>query len=326
MLVNDVTDKVMPEGGLPLSVGVVVNNVITLAQVAEAVFGKPVTRRFVTVAGEVMNPCVMSVPIGATYADVVELAGGCKIKDAALIDGGPMMGKIVSDWNEGIGKTTSGVIVLPKESFVVQMKSRTIKEEMKRSRSACCQCFRCTDLCPRSNLGHDLYPHMTMRTIDYNMAEPARHITSAFLCSQCGMCEMVACDIMNLSPRRVYAEYRKLLAAKGIKSPHTRSGFKVRESLKDTKVAIPTVLKKIGLSRYAGRLNFAGEFDVKLVRVPLFKHAGSPAVPVVRSGDKVRMCDVIAEPPSGKLGAVCHASMHGVVTDVNERYVEITCK
>jgi hypothetical protein len=138
------------------------------------------------------------------------------------------------------------------------------------------------------------------------------------------MCEMVACDIMNLSPRRVYAEYRRLLAAKGVKNPHTRSGFKVREGLKDTKASIPMVLKKTGLSRYAGRLNFAGEADVKRVRVPLTKQAGAPAVPVVKMGDKVRMCDVAALPPAGKLGAVCHASMHGTVTDVNERYVEIS--
>ncbi len=323
MLVYDVTGKVMPEGGLPLSVGVVVNNVITLAQVAEAVSGKPVTRRFVTVAGEVNKPCVMSAPIGATYADLVELAGGAKIKDAVLIDGGPMMGKVVSDPNEGIGKTTSGILALSPESFVVQMKTRTLAQEIKRSRSACCQCFRCTDLCPRSNLGHDLYPHMTMRTMDYNKAEPTEHITSAFLCSQCGMCEMVACDIMGLSPRRVYAEYRKLLAAKGVKNPHTRSGFKVRECLKDTKTSIPMVLKKIGLTKYAGSLNFTGEVDVDRVRIPLSKHAGAPSVPAVKTGEKIRMCDVIAIPPDGKLGAVCHASMHGVVTDVNERYVEI---
>jgi Na+-translocating ferredoxin:NAD+ oxidoreductase RnfC subunit len=323
MLVYDVTGRVMPEGGLPLNVGVVVNNVITLAQVAEAASGKPVTRRYVTVAGEVKKPCVISAPIGATYADLMAIAGGAKTSDVCLIDGGPMMGKLVDNWDDGIGKTTSGILALPKNHFVVEMKKRTVSQELKRSRSACCQCFRCTDLCPRHSLGHEIYPHMTMRTIDYNLSEPAGHVTSAFLCSQCGMCEMVACDIMGLSPRRVFAEYRKQLVSKGIKNPHTRGRFDVRDSYKNTKVSIATVLKKMGLTEYAVKPEFLGEIEVEKVKIPLARHTGAPAVACVKSGDKIKMCDVIAIPQDGKLGAAYHASIAGTVADVNEKWVEI---
>ncbi|MBI2342607.1 MAG: SLBB domain-containing protein, partial [Deltaproteobacteria bacterium] len=323
MLVYDVTGRAMPEGGLPLNVGVVVNNVITLAQVAEAAGGKPVTRRYVTITGEVKKPCVVSAPIGATYADLVAIAGGAKSNDICLIDGGPMMGKLVDNWEDGIAKTTSGILALPKNHFVVEMKKRTISQEMKRSRSACCQCFRCTDLCPRHNLGHELYPHMTMRTIDYNLSEPSGHITSAFLCSQCGMCEMVACDIMGLSPRRIFAEYRKQLVSKGIKNPHTRKGFDARESYKNTKVSISTVLKKMGLAEYAVKPEFLGDAEVKSVKIPLSRHTGAPASACVKCGDKVRMCDVVAVPQDGKLGAAYHASIAGTITDVDQKWVGI---
>lgn len=324
MLVYDVTGRAIPEGGLPINVGVVVNNVVTLAQVAEAVNGKPVTRRFLTIAGEVKKPCVVSAPIGSTYKDLVALAGGQTIEDAVLIDGGPMMGKIVGDWEMGIAKTTSGILVLPRDHFVVQTKERSLSREMKRSKSACCQCFRCTDLCPRSNLGHDLFPHMTMRTIDYNQSEPTAHITSAFLCSQCGMCEMVACDIMNLSPRRLYAEYRKQMVQKGFKNPHAKKDFAVRESYKDRKVSIPMVLKKIGMQKYAVKTEFIGDIEVDVVRIPLKKHTGAPVVPVVKLKSSVKQCDVVAASPQDKLGTFYHASISGTVTEVNEDFVEIT--
>lgn len=323
MLVYDAVGRVMPEGGIPLNVGVVVNNVVTLAQVAEAAGGKPVIRRFVTVAGEVARPCVVSAPIGTSYADLIKIAGDTTVKDAVLIDGGPMMGKVIDNWDDGIAKTTSGILALPFDHFVVQTKRRTLGEEIKKSRSACCQCFRCTDMCPRNNLGHNIFPHMTMRTIDYNQAEPAEHITSAFLCSQCGMCEMVACDIMKLSPRRIYAEYRKKLLASDVKNPHARGNFNVRSSFQNVKVATDTVLKKIGMTRYVGGPEYRGEIDVANVKIPLFRHTGVPAVPTVKIGDKVRMCDVVAASPRDKLGTMYHASISGVVTNVNEKYIEI---
>ena len=323
MLVKDVTGRVMPEGGIPLNVGVVVNNVITLAQVAEAVSGKPVTHRHITVAGEVKRPCVVSAPIGAAYEDILAVAGGMTVKDAAVIDGGPMMGRVVTDLKSGIGKTTSGILVLPGKHFVVETKLRTISDEMKKSRSACCQCFRCTDLCPRNSLGHELFPHMTMRTVDYNSAEPAKHVTSAFLCSQCGMCEMVACDVMKLSPRRIFAEYRKRLIQRGVKNPHTRSGFGARENYDWGKVSIPIVLKKLGLEQYVGPKEFVGEVNVSRVRIPLTRHTGAPSKAVVGSGQQVRMCDLVAEAPAEKLGASYHASIKGRVLEVNDEFVEI---
>lgn len=323
LLVCDVTGRVIPEGGIPLNVGVVVSNVLSLAQMAQAVNGKPVTERPVTVTGEVNEPKVVTVPIGTTYRDILKMAGGLKVPDAVIIDGGPMMGKIVENLEAGIAKTTSGVLALPPDHFIVRMGKKPLSQIIKQSKSACCQCFRCSDLCPRNLLGHELYPHMTMRTIDYNQAEPKQHITSAFLCSQCGMCELIACDFMLLSPRRILGAYRKELAERGVKNPHTRSKLQALPSYNDRKVSISTILKKTGLTEYLFKLPYEGLQTVEKVRIPLTRHTGAPSIPSVKLKQKVRMGDVIAATPEDKLGTVYHASIAGEVTEVTNYLIEI---
>ncbi len=323
ILVYEVTKKVIPEGGIPLNVGVVVSNVITFMQVAHAINGKPVTERAVTLVGEFHEPKVVTVPIGTTYNDLIKMAGGLKCDDITLIDGGPMMGKIVGDWNIGIGKQTSGLLALPTDSFVVRQATKSLPQMMKLSKSACCQCFRCSDLCPRNLIGHDLFPHNTMRTIDYNQAEPADAITSAFLCSQCGVCELIACDFMLLSPRKICAAYRKTLISKGIKNPHHRQLNDVRDEFHFRKLAIPMVMKKIGLTKYNLPILYEGKKAVKSVRIPLNRHAGAPAIACVNVGQKVRMCDKIAETPADKLGTTYHASIEGKVANITDNWIEI---
>lgn len=323
LTVYDVTGRIIPEGGLPLHVGVLVSNVLSLAQVAQAVNGKPVTERMVTIAGSVNQPQVVTVPIGTPYKELIKLAGGTHNPSDVLIDGGPMMGVIVKDFNLGIAKTTSGVVALPEDHFIIQMQNTTISQMVKKSKAACCQCFRCTDLCPRNLVGHALYPHMTMRTIDYNLSEPTDHITSAFLCSQCGVCELVACDFMLLSPRRVYAEYKKLLISKGIKNPHRNSDIHIIPEYEYRKVSLPTVIKKLGISEYVKETPSLGYKQVDRVRVPLHRHTGAPALPKVVPGEKVKMGDVIASSPLDKVGAVYHASIAGKVTEVTQEWIEI---
>jgi Na+-translocating ferredoxin:NAD+ oxidoreductase RnfC subunit len=67
-----------------------------------------------------------------------------------------------------------------------------------------------------------------------------------------------------------------------------------------------------------------GSKTVDRVRIALDRHTGVPAEPTVKKRKKVRMCDVVAATPEDKLGTVCHASIAGTVTDVTDRYVEIT--
>ncbi|KAA3662192.1 MAG: proton-conducting membrane transporter, partial [Calditrichaeota bacterium] len=75
-IVAGITGKLMPPGGIPLDIGAVVSNVETLYNIAHAVDGKPVTNKFLTVAGAVKQPVTVYVPVGTIYEDVIELAGG----------------------------------------------------------------------------------------------------------------------------------------------------------------------------------------------------------------------------------------------------------
>jgi Na+-translocating ferredoxin:NAD+ oxidoreductase RnfC subunit len=323
LLVKEVTGKIIPEGGIPLQVGIVVNNVITLMQVYQAFNGKPVTERAVTLAGEFNEPQIVTVPIGTSYNELIKIAGGLKNSEIVLVDGGPMMGKIVSDWNLGIGKTTSGVLALPKDHFIVRMAEQSLSQMIRKSKAACCQCFRCSDLCPRNLIGHDLYPHLTMRSLDYNQPLPAANVTSAFLCSQCGVCELVACDFMLLSPRKILAAYRQELVKKGVKNPHNRKIDAANSQWENRKISIPMLLKKIDLEKYDIEMPYTGMHQVKTVRIPLNKHIGAPAIPTVNLGQNVKMCDIIAATPEGKLGAIYHASIDGKITEIGDNWIEI---
>jgi Na+-translocating ferredoxin:NAD+ oxidoreductase RnfC subunit len=324
MTVFDCTGRVVPEGGLPLNVGVLVGNVLTFSQIAAALHGKPVTERPVTIAGSVRKPCVVVAPVGTPYADLLEMAGGSVNTDDVLIDGGPMMGSLIADPRLGIARTTSALLALPEGHFIVRLKKTSVAQMVRKSKAACCQCFRCTDLCPRSLLGHGLFPHLAMRSLDYGFSEPAGHVTAAFLCSQCGVCELLACDAMLLSPRRVLAEYKRLLIARGVKNPHTRTRLSALPEIACRKIPISTVLKKTGISEYAVETPFAGIYDAQRVRVPLRRHAGAPAVPAVKKGEMVKKGDAIAAPPAEKQGAVCHASIAGRVSEMNEDWIEIS--
>ncbi|HAZ11521.1 MAG: hypothetical protein A2X86_14130 [Bdellovibrionales bacterium GWA2_49_15] len=325
LLVYDIKKRIIPEGGLPLHVGVVVNNVVTLAQMAEAMNGKAVTERILTVTGAVEVPVVVSAPIGTSYRDLIAAACGVVCDHPVVLDGGPMMGQIVSDLDLGISKTTSGIVVLPTGHFVVDMKQITVPQMVKKSKAACCQCFRCSDLCPRNLLGHEIYPHKTMRTIDYNHADPAKHITSAFLCSQCGVCELAACDVMKLSPRKIYGAYRKELVARGVKNPHHEQPKEVRSNYEYSKLALPTLIKKIHLVEYAERAVVnKGKVESSRVRIALNRHLGVPANPTVTLGQQVLMGDVIGATPEEKMGSIYHASIAGKVTDLSHNVVEIT--
>ncbi len=112
VIVYEVTGRVVPEGGIPINVGVVVTNVETALNVLDAVDGQPVTEKYVTLTGAVRTPKTVKVPLGITVAEALELAGGPAVLEYRIINGGPMMGRLVPP-ESAITKTTKGLIVVP---------------------------------------------------------------------------------------------------------------------------------------------------------------------------------------------------------------------
>jgi len=320
VLVHEVTGRLVPEGGIPLQVGTVVNNVETLLNVGAALDGQPVTHKYLTIVGEVRQPITTRVPVGSLVKDVLELAGGPTVRDYAVIDGGPMMGNLMPGPDSPITKTTKALIVLPRQSLPWIKKGVNIASILRRAKATCDLCHQCTQLCPRYLLGHDLQPHRVMHIFGHNIADE-KVATSAFLCCECGVCDIYACP-MDLSPRWVCIELKKRLTAAGVKNPHRRADLTPHPWRHMRGVPVDRLLARLGLTEYDRPAPMtAVEFRPSLVRLPLKQHIGAPARPVVSVGDRVGEGQVVGEIPEGALGARVHASISGIVREVGPSIV-----
>jgi len=315
VLVADVTGRIIPEGGLPLDAGVVVNNVSTLVNIARAHRGEPVIRKTLTIAGEVKSPVTVTVPLGALVEDILPAAGGVTVEDYQILDGGPVMGSFTAGW---VTKTTSGLIVLPSDHKQVLYRQRPLEIDIKKASWACDQCRTCTDYCPRYLLGHGLEPHLIMRLVGQQRwdAIPPADLAMAYLCCQCGACGMYACPL-TLSPDRVIAALLPVLRGEGVKPTRGASGLSPHPFRDGRRIPVSRLAERIDVARYDRPAPLAREpFMVSRVRISLKQHVGAPCQPLVRRGDKVEAGRMIGDIPGGNLGAPIHASISGGVEQV----------
>lgn len=323
VLVYEVTKRVVPEGGIPLAVGCVVINVETLLNVYNAAeLGFPVTEKYLTVTGAVARPATVKLPLGVTLGAAIELCGGAIIKDFAVIEGGPMMGKLSADLGAPVTKTTKGLIVLPRDHCVVLSKQRELGFMMKIARSACCGCMLCSEVCPRNLLGHSIHPDKMMRIASYgNVCDNSTDITEAFLCCECGLCEQ-AC-VMGLQPWKLHHELKGRLVAQGIKNPRRNAPEAAHPFREYRKYPIQRLVRQQGLSEYDSPAPFDASLtlDPDEVTLPLKQSAGAPAMPIVSAGDGVTAGDPIADIPQGTLGSRLHASISGKIRSVTDRAI-----
>ncbi len=320
--VYEVMGRVVPEGGIPLQVGAVVSNVESLLNIFRAVEEEqPVIERYLTVTGEVANSLVMKVPIGACIGEVINFAGGVTVSAYRVVLGGPMMGVVTSDLSTPVTKLTSGIIVLPADHNVITGKTNDPERLMRITKVVCCQCSRCTDLCPRYLLGHSLEPHKIMRHLGASQPLQKEFIDDALICCECGICEKYACPMM-ISPREVNAQIKHKLLKEGVKRPSKREEYRPSQFREVRKIPTRRLMERLQISKYEGHPEFAtNEIPVKEVRIPLKQHLGAPAEPVVKAKDQVSKGDLIGEVPEGKMGARVHASIDGMVISIGETIV-----
>lgn len=315
LLVKNVTGRAIAPGGLPVQVGVIVLNVETLYNIAKALDGKTVTHKFVTIAGEVKQPVTVRAPLGISVGELLSLAGGPKIKEYLLIEGGPCMGKPITV-GKPVTKTTKGLIVLPLGHPLA--KDRSLKKNLNLALSVCSQCRQCTDLCPRHLLGHPLEPHRIMRAVVYNIADPIA-LPQALLCSECGVCDLYACPF-GLSPRRINqflkAELKKKKVHPKWKTAAIPAWYEGRQ------IPVSRLLGRMGIRQYYKEAEWLNtEVEAKKVSLPLQQHIGEPAIPIVQTGQKIKEGELIAKIPAGKLGANLHASITGTIIEVNGKVI-----
>ncbi len=176
MLIKAILGRDVPARGLPMDVGVVVQNVGTALSVYEASrFGKPLIERVVTVTGEgIKEPKNLMVRIGTKISGLIEECGGFKEEVAKVIAGGPMMGFALSSLDVPVTKGTSGILVLPEEGVMHA-------EDF----GPCIRCSRCIDVCPMG-----LMPSMLSVLSERGHYEEAKEY-NLFDCFECGSCAFV---------------------------------------------------------------------------------------------------------------------------------------
>jgi Na+-translocating ferredoxin:NAD+ oxidoreductase RnfC subunit len=326
ILVYDALGRVIPPGAIPLAVGAVVINVETAMNVARAA-DRPVTEKYLTVAGAVAEPVTLRVPVGITLAECVAAAGGPTVPDGAYVVGGVMMGCLEDNHDALVDKTTGGVIVLPENHVVVRRRRQDWTQIVRIGRSACDQCSFCSELCPRWLLGHPIEPHRAMRSLEFNLVGQSNVVGTQFCC-ECNLCSLYSCP-EDLDPKNVCTQNKRRLAAE--KRRWENPPFNPRRPqlhMENRKAPMSRLMLKLGLTQFHN----VGPLENRLpaahrVGIKLKQHVGVPCEPVVRVGDRVTEGQAVGRPPAteGKpaLGAPVHASIAGTVTKIADGIVWI---
>ncbi len=183
MLIKAVTGREVPSGRLPIHVGTVVQNVGSIAAIAE-IFetGYPLIERIVTVSGPgIVRPSNLVVPVGTKLSDVVAFCGGFTENARELLMGGPMMGMPQADLDAPVLKGTSGLVAL------------TDAEAKPREVYPCIACGHCLDACPvflnPSLLGKEAQAGRYAEMVDHHLMD----------CMVCGSCSYVCPSNIPLS-------------------------------------------------------------------------------------------------------------------------------
>lgn len=171
-LIQAVTKRRVPPGGLPAAVGCAVFNVATCAAIYDAVFdGMPLVRRAVTVTGKaIKNPSNFSAPIGTLYEDLVEAAGGFVSAPYKVFVGGPMMGIAQHTLETSTIKGNNALTCLSMED----------KHEV--DNPHCIRCGKCVDVCPMRLM--PIMLHRAQKKGDLEQLEKGNLLD----CIECGSC------------------------------------------------------------------------------------------------------------------------------------------
>ncbi len=319
-LLSHLSGRSVPPLGLPLDVDALVANVATLFNAGRAALsegGLPLTRRLLTVAGQVRTPAVLDAPLGLPLTECIQACGGLNIKDSVYILGGPLMGRLLDSETAlekaVVTKTLSGLIVLP-QGHPLHLNARQKIETMRRrAKAACIQCRLCTELCPRYLNGQPFETHRIMRAFAAGQELAPDSANEALLCCECGICELMACP-MNLSPRRINIAIKNRLRERNAKYQGGRDTA-TRPFAAYRRVPGERLALRLGLGPYlAQKPRFLPLPEPRALHIPLKQHIGAPALPIVKTGDLVRAGALLAEIPQGALGARVHAGLSGMVT------------
>ena len=172
VLIHNTTGRIVPEGGLPLDVGVIVLNCTTLASIAKYIAtGTPLVSKCVTVDGSaVKNPKNVIAPIGTPVSALFEFCGGLSGDVKKVLLGGPMMGIAIPDLSMPVMKNTNAVLAFNEEDASPPVET------------ACIRCGRCAYNCPMKLVAAEIE-----RAFQLKKPELLKYY-NVNLCMECGCC------------------------------------------------------------------------------------------------------------------------------------------
>ncbi|HQJ75327.1 MAG TPA: 4Fe-4S dicluster domain-containing protein [Bacteroidota bacterium] len=322
VLVYECTGKLIPSAGIPLDIGVVVNNVETFYNISLANENIAVTEKFLCVTGAVNNPTSFFAPVGTQFDELVKIAGGITVDNYALYVGGVMMGELNLDLSGKVTKTTSGIIVLPKHHKLITRKNQPENNFHRIGKSACDQCSFCTELCPRYILGYNIQPHKVMRSLEFTKSGEDLWNEFGLLCCSCGLCTLYSCP-ENLYPKEACDRAKASLRVKNI-YPTKNFDVKVHPMYKHRRTPLKRLMKKLDLLTFEAKTPYKEiKFNPKKVSIKLRQGVGLPSVPCVKVGDRVKKGDLIAKIQENKLGANHHSSIDGKIVEISDSEIVI---
>jgi len=197
-LVKAILNREVPKNALPIDVGVIVHNVGTIYAIYQAIqHDKPLIERVVTVTGKKLaHPTNFWVKIGTPVNDLLQAVGGVPEDTRKVLNGGPMMGKALKNFEVPITKGTSGIVVISKEEA-----SRAQAEN-------CIRCGDCVHVCPMG-----LEPQLLMTLVEKHFFERILH-EDILTCIECGSCSYTC---PSHRPLLDYIRYGKKLATENNK-------------------------------------------------------------------------------------------------------------
>lgn len=322
-LVYAATGRLIPAAGIPLQVGCVVNNVETLYNVSLAERDVPVTEKFLSVTGAVKQAKSFWVPVGTTFRELIARAGGATVDDFGVFISGLMMGTLTFDLDDVVTKTTGGLILLPRDHYLLTRKTRSTSEMAQIGKSACDQCSYCTEFCPRYLLGYEVQPHKVMRSLSFTLTGGDIWNQWSELCCACGLCTLYACP-EDLYPKEACDKGKQDRRAAGLKFVQ-QAPVEVHPMKEYRRVPLSQLRRRLQVEEYERETPYEqGTSQPAVVRIKLKQHAGQAANPTVQEGRKVKKGQLVGRVEDGKLGANVHASIDGTVRAVTAEYVEVS--
>ncbi len=320
-LIRETTGKIIAPGQLPISQGIIVMNVESLYNIG---MQRPVISKYVNIAGCVEKLHTLNVPLGISFRSLLEYARPT-ITDYAIIEGGPMMGSIVTDLDKVVTKTTAALLVLPKDHVLIKKYTDMASPSRvnRIGKSACDQCTFCTELCPRYLLGHPIQPHKAMRSLVFhcghdNQSQVESH---TLYCCQCNLCSFVSCP-EGLYPSQVCINNRKEAITRKVKyegdfsdGPHPLAEYR--------KIPSSKLKQMLDLKRFTDSGELVSHvFKSEKLTVLMQQHIGAPASPIVKVNDRVAISQKIAT-VGDSMGSEIFSPTNGVVISVTPVHIEI---